>query len=138
MLFAGLLLWSTGVQINEAVASLGLVFTALGVLALYQRREPRAPELHLRLWWPLLLFFGWAVAAPALAGRPPTAAGVARGIDWLFIPVAAIAVSALQQRQRHWILRVAGAVFLLSCALAALQHFGLWPTSAAFARLSWT
>ena len=138
-LFAGTLFWSVGVLVNEMVASVGLVLTGLGALALCYGREARRPTLEdVAPWWPLLLFVAWAVLAPAFAGRLPTLSGLARAIDWLFVPVAAIALGALDRRQRKSIALVAGIVFLLSCALAALQHFGVWPGAAAFERLSWT
>ncbi len=138
-LFLGVLLWSVGVQVNEMVASLGLVSTGLGLLALCYRPGARRPTLEdFAPWWPLFLFVAWAVLAPTLAGRLPSPSGLARAIDWLFIPVAASALGALDERQRKSIAAVAGIVFLLSCALAALQHFGVWPGPAAFGALSWT
>ena len=139
VLFAGVLLWSVGVQVNEMVASLGLASTGLGVLARCYRQETRRAALEDFVpWWPLFLFVGWAVLAPAAAGRLPTLSGLARAIDWLFVPVAANALGVLDERQRKSIAVVAGIVLLLSCALAALQHFGVWPGPAAFGRLSWT
>lgn len=121
------------------VATLGLASTALGVLALYYGQGTRRPALEVLMpWWPLFLFVAWAVFAPAIAGRLPSPSGLARGIDWLFVPVAASAFGALDERARKSIAVVAGLVFLLSCALAALQHFGIWPGPATFGRLSWT
>jgi O-antigen ligase len=137
-LFLGLLFWSIGVQVNEIIASLGLVITGLTVAVIWLR-EPGSRRLGggIRRWWPLALFLIWAIVAPALAGRPPTATGLARAMDWLLIPFAAYAVGALPERHRKWIAVAGAAVFLFSCALAALQHSGLWPSPSTFERLSW-
>ncbi|HEX4802142.1 MAG TPA: hypothetical protein VFV14_01450, partial [Myxococcaceae bacterium] len=45
-LFVGALLWSVGVLVNETVASVGLVSTGLGALALCYRRGARRPTLE--------------------------------------------------------------------------------------------
>ncbi len=138
--FAGLLLWSVGVQVNETLATVGMITTVLGVWAIWLR-EPQVARVEgerLRAWWPLGLFVAWAIAAPALAGRLPTATGLARIVDWLLIPFAAFAVRSLPTRHRNKIATICALVFLLSCALAAMQNFGLWPSRSAFERFSWT
>jgi O-antigen ligase len=138
-LFFALLLWTVGVQTNESIASLGLIATILGVGARWAAEPDRRGLVDLlRQWWPLALFLGWAVGAPALAGRLPTGAGLSRALDWLGVPFAACAVRALPLRHLKAIAVVGAAVFLLSCALAALQHVGAWPSLTWFDRLSWT
>src|SRR6202030_2342808 len=53
-------------------------------------------------------------------------------------PIAAWAVAALSFRQRAILAALVGAVFLLSCTAAGLQHFGVWPAEAWFQPLAWT
>jgi O-antigen ligase len=138
-LFAGLLLWGVGVQVTEILASLGLVACGLTVAAIWLRQRSRRDIRELVLaWWPLVLFVVWAIAGPALAGRLPTPTGLARAVDWLAIPFAASAVRWLPGRQRKAIALICAWVFLLSCAVAVLQHFGVWPSLSIFERLSWT
>jgi len=138
-LFAGLLLWGVGVQVTEILASLGMIVCALsaGAICLRQRSRQEIGKLVLA-WWPLALFFAWAIAGSTLAGRPPTPTGFARALDWLLIPFAACAVRALPERSLKSIALICAGVFLLSCAVAALQGFGIWPPLSTFERFSWT
>jgi O-antigen ligase len=138
--FAGLLMWGVGVQVNESLAAAGMIVTVVAVWVSWLRERfiARIEVERLRAWWPLGLFVGWAVAAPAVAGRLPTPTGLARIVDWLLIPFAAFAVRELPARHRKAIAVTCALIFLLSCALAALQHFGFWPSASAFERLSWT
>jgi len=139
-LLIALTLWGVGVQLNESLATLGLAASALGVVVSWwaRRAKPGDAGSAIRAWAPLALFLSWALLVPALAGRSPTWTGVARLLDWLGIPVAAYALRALPPRSRTAMAAICGGVFLLSCAVAALQHFGLWPTAGAFQSWSWT
>ena len=82
-------------------------------------------------WWPILALVCWWLIAPALSGRWPTGAGLARVADWLTIPIAAFAFRALGPRQRTIVGLACGGMLLLTCGIAALQHFGAWPEPAA-------
>ena len=138
-LFAGLLLWGVGVQVIEILASLGMIVCGLSVAAICLRKRSRKEIGELLFaWWPLALFFVWAIGGPALAGRLPTPTGFARAFDWLLIPFAACAVRALPERQLKTIALICAWVFLVSCAVAALQAFGIWPSLSSFERFSWT
>ena len=138
-LFAFLLLWGIGVLSLEAVASVGLAGCAAGVLVdAALRRATLDTRGFLRTWAPLLAFVAWALLAGPLAGRWPTGTGLARLSDWLAIPVAARALAMVGPARARTLALALSGTFLLSCALAALQHFGLWPSPEAFARLSWT
>jgi O-antigen ligase len=133
MATAGLLAWGVGVQFSEALAALGLGLSLLSVLppwTLWRARAQRA--------WPLWAFIGWCLLAPLLAGHWPTASGVARILDWCFLPVAASALSLLGTDARRRLAVAVALVFLLSCAAAVCQHFGFWPGLDAFAALRWT
>lgn len=138
--FAGLLLWAAGALANEGVATVGMVSTVMVVTAdALSRRSWRTDVIaFVRGWWPLLAFVGWAALAPLVAGRWPTGAGLARLADWLAIPVAARASSLLTERNLARLALASGAVFLASCVVAGLQHFGAWPPLEAFAPLEWT
>ena len=132
--FFALVLWAVGVQAHEALGTAGLAALALTYVPAIQALNASA----LRRWWPVLGFVGWALVAPVLTGALPSGAGFARLLDWLTIPLVATAASSLSVR--HWrVLGLAAFVTLaVSCTLAALQHFGLWPAEAAFASLGWT
>ncbi|MHB8874083.1 MAG: O-antigen ligase family protein [Myxococcaceae bacterium] len=134
-----MLLWGVGVQSVEAVASVGLAGCAVGVLAeAAQRREALDLRGFLRTWAPLLAFVLWALLAGPLNGRLPSGTGVARLADWLAIPVAARAFTRLGPARSRTLALAFGATFLLSCAVAGLQHFGVWPSAETFAPLAWT
>lgn len=137
-LAASLSLWAAGVLIQELVAVAGMAATALAVLvstALPRAREWRGFVVP---WWPLLAFVTWALLAPTVAGRPPSGTGVARTLDWMAVPIAAVAWKTLDARGRRIVLWTAGATFLVSCAVAGLQHFGVWPKPEAFDPLRFT
>lgn len=119
------MLWVVGVQVHEALATVGLALTVL----LNVRRGVKA---HV----PLFLFIAWSLVAPTLGGNPPSGAGIARTIDWLTIPFVILAASELTPR-RWAVLSLATAVTLVSSSLvAAFQHFGIWPTEDFFAPLA--
>jgi O-antigen ligase len=135
----GLALWGIGVQVNETLSTLGLAATALGAVIHWARRGKAAEAAPaLRAWAALAVFLAWALAVPALAGHSPTWTGAARVLDWLGIPVAAYALRVLEPKSRTALAAICGATFLLSCAVAALQHFGVWPSPRAFEWWSWT
>ncbi len=123
---AGLGVAVVGVQLNEAVATVGLVLVALGTL-------PDVRRIAWRPWAPLLAFVAWALLAPPLAGRPPSGSGLARTVDWLFVPLVAHALGQASRRT-VWAL---GVTLGLSCLAAGLQHFGAWPAEEAFSSLRW-
>ena len=133
-----LAVWSAGVLTWEPVATLGMIATALAVVA--RRDAVSVPSLRAfaRDFWPVGLFVGWALVAPALGGHPPSGTGVARTVDWLAVPIAAVAWARLDRRGRGAVLGAAGAVFVLSCGLAGLQHVGWWPPLEAFEPLRFT
>jgi O-antigen ligase len=129
----GLLLWGTGVQLSEALAATGMVLSLVAVL-------PPGPDWRgrARQAWPLWAFILWCLGAPLLGGHPPTAGGVARILDWCFLPVAAAALPLLGPPWRRRLAFAVAVVFVASCAAALCQHWGLWPEEDAFARWRWT
>lgn len=141
-LAAGLLLWVVGVQSVEALASAGIAICFLGLWAHALRGPAEAGSSGWRGFvaehLPLLLFLAWALLAPAMAGRWPTGTGVARLADWLAIPVGARALVLVGKKWRERVAIATGATLGLSCALAAMQHFGLWPSPELFEPLAWT
>ena len=130
---AGLLVWGVGVQLSEALGALGMVLCLLAVL-------PPAPGWRGRLQkaWPLWAFVAWCLLVPLLAGQWPTPGGAARILDWCFLPVAARALGFLSRPARRRLAVAMGTAFLLSCAAALCQHWGLWPDVTSFERLRWT
>ena len=130
---AGLLVWGVGVQLSEALGALGMVLCLLAVLPPKPGWRARA-----RAAWPLWAFIGWCLLVPLLAGRAPTPGGVARILDWCFLPVAAAALGFLAPSARRRLALALGTVFLLSCGAALCQHWGRWPEADAFARFRWT
>ena len=136
--FASLALWGAGALANEAIALFGLALCAAWFALEALPRSARALARAARAWAPLWIFIAWCLAAPALDGRFPTATGAARLLDWAALPIAGAAVAGLDQRRARALCAVLASVFLLSCAVAAFQHYGLWPRPEAFARLAWT
>ncbi|NPC83235.1 hypothetical protein HPC49_34070, partial [Pyxidicoccus fallax] len=124
---AALVTWVVGIQISEAVATVGLAGCMLTALWAARRAGRQAFMAGLREWWPLALLLGWALLAPTLAGRPPSGSGVARLVDWVAIPAAVWALGAVGPRGARVLLGVAGGVLVLSSLIAGLQHFGIWP-----------
>jgi len=129
--------WGVGVQCSEGLATFGALGCAAGVAWALARRQADWLEIG-RGWWPILAYVLWAAIAPTAVGHWPTGAGIARTADWLLIPVAAFAFRTLAPRQRTIVGVACAAILLLSCAVAALQHFGIWPEPGAFSRLGWT
>jgi O-antigen ligase len=127
--------WVVGVQVSEAVATVGLAGCLLTALWAARRAGWPALRAGLRGWWPLGLLLGWALLASTLAGRPPSGSGVARLVDWLGIPAAAWALGTVGARGARLLLWVAGGMLLLSSLVAGLQHFGLWPQPEALSAL---
>ncbi|HSP77740.1 MAG TPA: hypothetical protein VLQ93_04390, partial [Myxococcaceae bacterium] len=132
-----LALWGVGVLFVEALAAAGLAGCALGALVV-ARQGGVTVRGALRAWAPLVAFLGWALLVPLLAGRPPSGTGVARLLDFVGIPVAAVALGALSDVRRVRLAWVLVTVFLLSCAVAGLQHHGVWPPLEAWKPLAWT
>lgn len=132
-----LALWGVGCLFLEALAAVGLAGCALGALAVARQRGVTVRGA-LRAWWPLVAFLAWALVAPTLAGHPPSGTGVARLLDFVGIPVAAVALGQLSDARRVRLAWILGGVFLASCAVAGLQHFGVWPSPEAWAPLAWT
>lgn len=140
--FGALMLWVIGVQVHEALATLGLALTVLSNLLPLRR----GGEAVLELWpltpsgrggsVPLFLFLAWALVAPSLAGNPPDGTGVARTLDWLTIPFVVHAATELTPRRWAALALAAGVTLLVSSVVAALQHFGLWPAEGFFAPLA--
>ncbi|MGQ0504298.1 MAG: O-antigen ligase family protein, partial [Myxococcaceae bacterium] len=128
-----LALWGVGALSVEALASLGLALCCVWVLLKGLWREQ-----PLRAWSPLLAFVLWSLIASTVAGRPPSGTGIARLADWLAIPLAACAWPTLEAGSRRRLAYVFAGVFLLSCLLAGLQHFGIWPAHEFFQPLAWT
>src|SRR5581483_7208995 len=87
---ASLAVWACGVQIHEAVATVGAVATALLVVA----------QVPWKQWWPIAAWIGWALLVPLLGGHLPTGAGAARLCDWLLWPCAVVALGKLDEAQR--------------------------------------
>ncbi len=136
---AGLASWSVGAVSSEPLATAGMILLGCWLaLELAVGEVPLDLRALARRWWPLWLFVGWALLGPLAAGRPPTGTGVARAVDWLAIPAAALAMASASPAVLRRIAIATAAVFLLSCAVAAFQHYGLWPGPAAFERWSWT
>jgi O-antigen ligase len=130
---AGLLLWGVGVQLSEALGPVGMALSLAAALPTGPGWRTRARQA-----WPVWAFVGWCLLAPLLAGHVPTAAGALRILDWCFLPVAAMALPLLARPARRRLALAVAGVFLLSCAAALCQHFGLWPQPDTFARFRWT
>lgn len=131
--FIALVAWAVGVQVHELVGTIGLVALALTFI-------PEVGKLSwasVKAWWPLVAFIAWALVAPSLGGNPPDGTGVARTLDWVTIPLAALAVAELDDARRRTLVIAVAVTLTLSCVVAGLQHFGLWPAEQAFAGLEW-
>ncbi len=138
----GLGVWAVGVQVHELLATVGAWGTVLAALLSVGAVKPFAtPEQRLaavRRWWPLAGLLAWALVVPwAFGGHSPKPSSVARLFDWLLVPAAAFAVASVSDRALPRIGLGAGLVLLISCAVAATQHFGVWPRSSAFAHWAW-
>lgn len=127
------MVWAIGVQVHELFGTIGLAALTLTFL-------PEVAKLtrgHLKTWWPLLAFIAWSLIAPSLGGNPPDGTGVARTLDWISIPLVALAVSQLDDARRRTLIIGVAVTLTLSCVVAGLQHFGAWPAESAFAGLEW-
>ena len=131
----GLAAWAVGVQTFEGVASAGVGLTAAG--ALLSLKKGDAARLA-KEWWPVGAFVGWSLLAPTLAGHPPSGSGLARTLDWLALPFAVVSWQQTSPQLRAVAGKLAAAAMLSSCAVAGLQHYGIWPAEAAFAPFRWT
>lgn len=129
-----LLCWAVGVQVNELLGALGVGLLALSFVG----ELPRVSLAGLRAWWPVWLFTGWALLGPTLAGNPPSGSGAARILDWAVIPLVVPAATSLSARQWRVLAWAAFGTLALSCAVAGLQHLGVWPKLEAFDALAWT
>ncbi len=127
--------WAVGVQTFEGLASAGVGLTAVG--ALLSLKKSDAERLG-RQWWPVGAFVGWSLLAPTLAGHLPSGSGVARTLDWLALPFAVIAWRQTAPQLRLLAGVLAAAVMVVSCAMAGLQHFGVWPVESAFDPYKWS
>ncbi|QRK07741.1 O-antigen ligase family protein [Archangium violaceum] len=132
-----LALWGVGCLFLEGLAAVGFAGCALGALGAAWRRGVTVRGA-LRAWAPLVAFLAWALLVPTLSGHPPSGTGVARLLDFVGIPVAAVALGQLSDARRVRLAWVLGGVFLVSCAVAGLQHFGVWPGPEAWAPFAWT
>jgi O-antigen ligase len=137
-LTAALLAWSVGVLCAEPLASAGMAAAAALAAGCAVQRGHVDWRVILLSWWPLWAFIAWAVLASFAGGNPPTGTGVARLADWAAIPIAAWAFRRIPARGLGVLAGAVAAVFLLSCLVAGLQHFGLWPSESFFAPLRWT
>lgn len=131
----GLGAWAVGAQTFEGAASAGLGLTAAGALL---SLGPGDASRLARAWWPVGAFVAWSLLAPLLAGAPPSGSGLARTLDWLALPLAAIAWKQTAPQVQRAVGKLAAVVMLASCAVAGLQHYGAWPAEAAFADYRWT
>ncbi len=86
----------------------------------------------------LFAFVAWGLFTAALGDARLGGAVLARHLDWLWVPVVALAWTLGGQSARRGIAVAAAGVFLLSCLVAALQYFGVWPPLETFASLAWT
>jgi O-antigen ligase len=127
--YGALVLWTVGVQLNEAVATIGAVLTTIGVAVVWFRGER---HVDWRRWWLLPAFVCSGLLFPLLGGALPTAGGAARLVDWLLVPVAATAFATMNDQRRQRWFQVAVIVLTLSCLAAGLQHFGMWPAATFF------
>lgn len=140
LMVAGLALWAAGVQLAEAVASAGALLALAGALgdalARGAFKDWKAVELG---WRPLFALLGWGLLwQPLFSWSLPTGFGAARLLDHLGVPVAAWAAARVAPRALARVGVLAGAVLLVSCLAAGLQHFGVWPAREAFTALEWT
>ncbi|MDQ3263657.1 MAG: O-antigen ligase family protein [Myxococcota bacterium] len=136
----GLGLWAVGLFTQELFAIIGMVATVLGAAVLGWTRRDLLPDprASLRTWWPLAAFFLMALLGPLLGGRLPGATGLARHLEWLLLPLVAWTVAQLSGRQRRRLVAIALVTLTLSSLAAALQHWGIWPSSEAFRPWAWT
>ena len=137
VLTLGLCTWAVGVQFNEGLAVAGAVLTLLALAPGSLRAGGWGPWA--RAWAPLLLFVAWGLLVTLTRGQLRSSSAVARHLDWLLVPVAAAGFAQLGAQGRRWLALAAAGTLLVSCTLAGLQHFGVWPDEAWMrAHLGWT
>lgn len=129
-------LWAVGVQVQEGLATVGAWLTALLAVAVAWPALRSAAWVR-SAWGVLAAFIAWSLLAPLLAGHPPTGTGVARTLDWVLVPAAAVAVASLDERRLSNVALAAAVTLLVSVVLAGLQHFGVWPKKEFFDSLAW-
>lgn len=126
--------WACGVQVHELFATIGAWSTTICAVVLLVL-ERRSTEL--KAWWPVGAFLLCALGLPLGGGHAPTGTGLARLLDIVFLPAAAVVVVRVERRLLERVAVAAGVVLLISCAAAAVQYFGLWPRSETFSSLWW-
>lgn len=131
--------WIVGVQVAELLALIGVVGLALAVLS--EGLMPNAIQaakaadavpsrFALALEWKLLVaFLAASLLLPLLGGHAPSGTGAARIFSLAAIPLAAAATARLTPMQLRGALIAAAITLTVSCVLAGLQHFGLWPAA---------
>lgn len=137
--FGALVAWAVGVQAHEFVATVGaslLVLTYVPALGRHLRAGTLDAEL--RPWRPLVLFIGWALLAPTIAGEFPEPTGSARILDWATIPLVANAANQLTIRRWKILALASLGTLAVSGLVAGFQHFGIWPPLSAFESVKWT
>lgn len=134
--FGSLLVWVAGVQVHELFATIGMGATLLFVLVhVVVRRDLSVLRHAFDNWKLLLLFVAWAMLGPMLGGHGPNPEGLGRLLDWCALPAAVYAGGVLSTKQRRALLIVGATTLVVSCLVAGLQHFGLWPPRDFFAPL---
>jgi O-antigen ligase len=128
-------LWAVGAQVNEVPATVGAWATALLAL-LYVVFDTRV--MNWRRYIVLFSFVACMLLAPMFAGHMPSGAGVARALDFLLIPGAAVAISVLSAGELVAIATAAALTLMFSTLIAGFQYFGMWPDESTFASLAWT
>jgi hypothetical protein len=123
-------LWAVGVQVHELLATVGAWLTFALTLPLLERRDAKT-------WAAVGGLVAWCLVVPTL-GHFPTGTGVARALDFLLIPAAAIAVSSLDGAALTRVGYAAATALVVSTVVAGLQHVGFWPGLATLEPLAWT
>lgn len=132
--YIALIVWAVGVQVHEIPATVG--YAVFAATWLFEFRKITINGLE--KWGVLLGFVGWSLAAPTLTGNPPDGAGLARTLDWAVIPLVAMTAETLTAQQWRTLAKATFITLAISCVVAGLQHFGIWPSEAAFQPWLWT
>ncbi|MCL2178424.1 MAG: O-antigen ligase family protein [Proteobacteria bacterium] len=129
----GLSFWGVGLLSFEALAHIG---AGLCLLAVFWARPPWTQlKKAAHAWRWLLAFILWACLGPWCLGYVPKGSGVGRLLLLLALPVAAYAFFLAGPKWTQRVLLGSMALWLLSCLVAAFQHFGLWPSEEWFSSL---